>query len=213
MGLDIIPDRINGNKILSSFFNILKRVLVVNQVPRDSSGEPETDLHELGTSTYMFDKSYIESMNVGDLGSESEISEGGDDLIFNFSGVEKGAIHSTGLNYGISSSCGAYVCSGGDKYVTNLNVTLTTRGRPILIGLIDDGTTSGSWIDTTTSNGLIIFEVDGTDIAESDVTGDTPISTIKHIHPVAAGEHTIKVVSATFSGFAINYAKLIVYEL
>lgn len=61
MGLDNIPNRSTGQVIADEFWNVLKRVLGVDFVPRNVSGIPTANAGDLGTPTYPWKRANIKS--------------------------------------------------------------------------------------------------------------------------------------------------------
>lgn len=59
MGLDIIPDRADGQKIDQTWFNVLKSVLSLDLVPRDATGTPTDQAGSLGSSTFRWLYAYL----------------------------------------------------------------------------------------------------------------------------------------------------------
>jgi hypothetical protein len=137
----------------------------------------------------------------------------------------------------ISASCGNYTVQSSLTAVTNLSVTLTTTGRPVMLQLISDSSGNIS----TVTNGLqapagaileIVFNNSSTGAISyqsfnnqlSNTSGPIsalglPVSSFTHIDTSisgSAGTYTYSV-SASWSGAAasslIKYAKLIAYEL
>lgn len=135
----------------------------------------------------------------------------------------------------ISTSCGTFSTNAlADVDVTNLTVTITTSGRPIMLQLIPDGdTTTGSFLHTTASSnvigseGVILILRDGSIISRADMSTGAAVATgryemtlppgaISLIDPQAAGTYTYKiqasVASSAITIFFYNM-KLTAYEL
>lgn len=140
------------------------------------------------------------------------------------------------LNSVISSSCGAFTSTGTSHTpVTNLTATITSVGRPIFIGLMPDGTTNVSFFGVSnTTNPMAIagmYEIyrASTLIATGSLSSGSsffgtgtvvqtsiPLSSISTIDSPSASTYTYTVVvyaDSVGSTVAVNYAKLIVYEL
>jgi hypothetical protein len=132
----------------------------------------------------------------------------------------------------ISSSSGGFSTSSTSAVnVTNLTVTITTSGRPVVLLLQSDGTANQSFIGfgSTTSTGVqtgtMGFLRGGSLIAESNfssnVTGtfqatQWPASSFQYLDVVAAGTYTYTVqafVNSTNFGLAVFFTKLVAYEL
>ena len=165
MGLDTIPTRADGTTIAQDWFNVFKRVLAGDFVPRNGSGVVTANAGSLGSSTYPWlsiflgaaasaisfvDSSGTLQIKVGASGGILSVNPAY--LAYSIGGVEKFRVTSTGItraslasfNYVISTSCGAFATSSGTFVdVTNLSVSLTTTGGAVQLELIDDGTGSG----------------------------------------------------------------------
>ena len=140
------------------------------------------------------------------------------------------------LNYGISTSCAVFSTPSPSLVdVTNLSVTITTTGRPVVLMLVQDGTAGASQIygfRTPTASPavceiLLGFTRGGSLIAQSFMQSDLvnlnssvsygiPASSFQHFDPVAAGTYTYKAQIAaltTSTSAVMQYAKLVAYEL
>lgn len=141
------------------------------------------------------------------------------------------------LGHQLSSTCGGAYTNATTSYTdaTNLTVTITTTGRPVWIGLIHDGNTTGTDHgtitclasgSTTTISGYIKITRDVTLISEqffqktevSAATGQYfyfPSSSICHVDPITAGTYTYKISmkAGTNTTVGVRYSKLIAYEL
>lgn len=132
----------------------------------------------------------------------------------------------------LSSSSGNYtLTSTSETDVTNLSVSITTTGRPVMMMLIPDGSFTGdSYIGASngagiagTYYGLFYFERDGSNIALVDFGGTIPASALVRCPPSAlaymdtpaAGTYTYKVAVKGTTGTTVyvQYCKLLVYEL
>ncbi len=138
-----------------------------------------------------------------------------------------------GLNYQESSSSGAFATGSGSYVdVTNLSVTLTTSGNPVVLMLVNDG--SGNFgqayaYSTTgdTAQAEFAFLEGSTVIAEQvvypSISGSTspyvavPSSSLNHFYTPAAGTYTYKLQAKANSGTGFPagmlYTKLVAYEL
>lgn len=133
------------------------------------------------------------------------------------------------LNYGISSSSGAFSSSSSEADITNLSVTITTSGRPVRLALIGIGnTTSYIYVQgtaTQTAGVKFIWYRDstvlGTDIVSNNGAGLTgaylgqPVSSLQYFDAPAAGTYTYKLAGGLTAGdtWQVNYAALIAYEV
>jgi hypothetical protein len=132
----------------------------------------------------------------------------------------------------ISASSGAFLTAATSfTDVTNLSVTITTSGRPVFVGLMDDGTAVGSNIlilnSTTTADMVLKILRGASSISLSEISQlsgsgasgsllQIPSSSIFFIDVVGAGTYTYKIqvknqhASQTLE---VNFTSLIVYEL
>ncbi len=136
-----------------------------------------------------------------------------------------------GNAFGISPSCGAFTTTGSNVVVTNLNVTITTGGRPVMLLLTDDGTGAVASVGNSNSGSVtpltdIAFyrgvtrlgggRMLGQFVGSSSPNMQVPASSFSHFDIVAAGTYTYTVqVSNGFVGGTANVtsARLVAYEL
>lgn len=125
------------------------------------------------------------------------------------------------LGQQLSSSSGAFtMTSNAFAQVTNLSVTITTTGRPVFIGLQDDGSATGSYITTGDSTSRVAFfqgagQLNEFLIGPSNVYY-SPGAFWYIVNPGSAGSYTFtcKVHNAdNASTVTVNDVKLLVYEL
>lgn len=136
------------------------------------------------------------------------------------------------LNYQLSASSGLFVSAltATDQDVTNLSVTITTSGRPVILHVVPDGTTNLCSMGGEDVAGLVNFVIK---IIET--SGSTTIARILHkhqtetgfnpgqvgaggiigFHAPAAGTYTYKVQveGSASNNFRVYYCKLVAYEL
>ena len=134
------------------------------------------------------------------------------------------------LGQQISSSTTFSTSSSTMVDVTNLTVTITTTGRPVFIGLINDQSNTGtSFISSTSASNIknvtIAIVKDGSELIrqpyEIQASAATissisyPVSSFSHIDVPTAGSHTYKIqmLSSNSDTVQIVRAKLIAYEL
>lgn len=136
---------------------------------------------------------------------------------------------STGTSVGIggvaiSSSSGAYSSSSGSfTAVTNLSVTITTSGRPVMVLLMSDGTgsTTGANFGQTGSGAVAaLFQVlrGGTQVSIIEPEGQTPAlyppGALSVIDMPSAGTYTYSITSRAIGSTAVvNNCVLAAYEL
>jgi hypothetical protein len=122
-------------------------------------------------------------------------------------------------SYAVSANCGSYTgtTTAGNADVTNLSVTLTTHGRPVMVTIQSGSTSSISETTVGTSAQLVISILwDGAIIASYGYeTGTRDICTT-FTDPAAAGSHTYKVQSwngGTGGSITISQYKIAAVEL
>jgi hypothetical protein len=138
----------------------------------------------------------------------------------------------------LSSSCGTFSTSSTSVVnVTNLSVTLVTSGRPVFVGLINDGNgTNPDFVQIASTSGIlngessVLFLNGSTVISKSNLqdVGASNAGTLSNGIPASAfsmidltvngspGTYTYKVqaiVAAANQSISIQYATLIAYEL
>lgn len=133
----------------------------------------------------------------------------------------------------VSSSSGTFTTTSSTLTdVTNLSVTITTNGRPVIMGLIPDGnavdpaeikstdaSTGASQLDVAFLEGTTViglWRITGEN-ADTGPVAKAPVSAFQMIYPVAAGTYTFKVqVRVAPIGTetaAVSYTKFFAYEL
>lgn len=127
----------------------------------------------------------------------------------------------------ISASCGAFTISSTSfADVTNLSVTITTTGRPVVLQLISDGngTNDAAIEDNGTSTQLSRIKLlRGSTVIGTYQVKDATLQVqaqmfaggIAHLDPVAAGTYTYKLQArgGSTSTLSISYCKLVAYEV
>lgn len=129
----------------------------------------------------------------------------------------------------ISSSSGAYsTTSTSTVAITNLSVSITTSGRPVILMAIPDGATNGSEFrassGSTAPTVIVSWFRGASDIADfllrSSVAGVTGVQAggfmpVQYFDPVAAGTYTytLRATCASGSSFAATNIKIVAYEL
>lgn len=125
----------------------------------------------------------------------------------------------------VSSSSGSFSTSSGSNVdVTNLSVTITTTGRPVVLTLIQaQAASTQAYLAVTLSNqGELLLLRGATVIADMQMEMDgsgtnliTPLGSFFHIDVIGAGTYTYKVQAAISGGgtLRVNQATLFAYEL
>ena len=135
-------------------------------------------------------------------------------------------------NYQLSASSGAYESSvfNTETAITNLSVTITTIGRPVMLTVVPDGSANDSYFGgrDAAGGGAITFTIGfkrgATRLTQSrfstsePATGTVflymPVSALSYIDIIGAGTYTYTVYFVRTSNmFDMFYAKLLAYEL
>jgi hypothetical protein len=116
-----------------------------------------------------------------------------------------------------SLSCGSFANTSSSYIdVTNLSVTITTTGRPVMVSLIADGGTSGFNYMASGAGVLTVKYLNSTTattLAEYSVFDITP-GTAPVIDYVVAGTYTYKIqTKANDNAGHVYYMKLVAFEL
>lgn len=155
MGNETIPERLSGQTIVKSFFNILRDVLASNHVPRNSSGVATDQAGDLGESSFRWGTSYLKEVIMGVVASGMKMSENGTsyrfdaatgkDFAFYINSVLKGFIDVDGMdgthlkdetvpydsrvNRGLGTSSGniSTASGSGTQVITNTTYTTVTN--------------------------------------------------------------------------------------
>lgn len=129
----------------------------------------------------------------------------------------------------VSSSCGTFTSTSGSQTdVTNLTVTITTTGRPVMLTLQPDGSGGGAVIYNTLAAaggflGNIYFVRGGSNIAASTISNNIASTAqiirmmpggFHYLDVVGAGTYTYKVQVDVVSGLVgVSNCVLLAYEL
>jgi hypothetical protein len=130
------------------------------------------------------------------------------------------------LGQQVSTSCGAYAVGTTTADVTNLSVSITTTGRPVMVMLIADPASAGKLECISSAGSVCVMGVylmrGSTQIAALTMASPQmasysqwPVSSIATVDVPAAGTYTYKVRAARLGGTsaAIENAQLVVFEL
>lgn len=132
------------------------------------------------------------------------------------------------LGYALSSSCSTFTTTSGTYTpVTNLSVTITTSGGPVLLQLISDESTNLSLLGIASSSGSSALQIgifNGSTLLSNQVLNIAntsnleiiPVSCINHLAIQGAGTYTfsVKIAVTGSSGTGVcEYAKLVAKEL
>lgn len=124
----------------------------------------------------------------------------------------------------ISSSCGGFSNSGAVLVdVTNLSVTLTTTGRPVMVFLIPDGAGNAGVQSSANAGAVVVLDRGGATIASWLAwTANAVIANSQlmgsggpvYLDAVAAGTYTWKIrINPQSAAMSVNNYKLVAYEL
>lgn len=131
--------------------------------------------------------------------------------------VARGQLAAVGQQ--ISASCGNFTSAVNALVdVTNLTVTITTTGRPVMVVLQTDGAAGGTTITQINGGGNLQLFRGATNLAIWFTTVSNPIqfgpNGFTFVDPVAAGTYTYKIsANPGGSAFTMAYFRLAVYEL
>lgn len=121
----------------------------------------------------------------------------------------------------ISSSCGTFTNTNGTRTnVTNLSVSLTTSGRPVVLMLIGSGGATDQSNITFTNDAEVSFLRDGTIIninpfSTTGTAGAIPGSSVQFLDVIGAGTYTYTVQARKVLGTSMSVVniRLAAYEL
>jgi hypothetical protein len=117
----------------------------------------------------------------------------------------------------VSASCGTFTnTSGTFADVTNLSVTITTTGRPVLLMLQSEGTapTTGAYM-TGPAGAILRFQRDAAVVGDYDMNSRSAAPAAILDTGATAGTHTykVRVSSALGQNASLSYYVLVAYEL
>lgn len=106
---DLDLGQVTGPKIRKTDVNDIRTALYQDFVPRDSSGITTTEAGGLGTSTYVWGDSFVNSLTLGSSGATPKISESSNSLVFD---TATASTNITGKINGVNAfDCSSTVCS------------------------------------------------------------------------------------------------------
>lgn len=119
-------------------------------------------------------------------------------------------------NVAVSAASGSFVhTTVTPTDVTNLSVTLTTKGSLVKVMMVPVGSSTSSGVAVNVS-GFVMFLEDGSQISDHTVSGSAgiPCSSFQTVSQPAAGTHTYKVQARTgSSSILVTQCRLVAYEL
>lgn len=234
MGDNTLNAAVDGTVIPASDHNSLRTAILTDNVPRNLSGVATDQAGSVGTSAFSWLSSYIRKMFIGDPANLNSIEEdGSDDVIIKRNNTQVASFDSTGITRASFGTLGQQISSGSGSFthaastytdVTNLSITITSNGNPILLNVLPLSSAAAfSWIGGTHTGGSLDarfrFYRDATRIAEIKLTADSsvtqaPMGTVAIETPVA-GTYTYKVQVAVITGVdvQVNNCVLAAYNL
>lgn len=122
------------------------------------------------------------------------------------------------LNIQTSSTCGNFSLSGGGpgpfwNDVTNLSITITTNGRPICLNIVPDGSANPCYTYVSNSGNFLKYLRGSTDISLFYINPPMLQLPFMFIDTPSAGTYTYKVQFHVSVDMAMQYFKLVAYEL
>lgn len=217
MGTNTLTTKSGGTTVNADDVNQFYTALNGDIVPRNTSGVPTDSAGSIGTSSYRFLDAYFDDIDLPD-----GVLDGAS-LTDNT--VTKDKLVSLGLQ--TSSSSSTYSTTSTSYVdVTNLSITITTTGRPVMIAVESDGTANVSYIGSSNSGGgassnTVKLVRDSTDVGivlyaspSSSGTGVAGFgANFMYLDTPSAGTYTYKI-QCKASGTAIfNYCVLKAYEV
>ncbi len=244
MGLGTLPDRADGQIINDTWYNVVKTALTVDFLSRDISGVVTDAAGNLGSLTYAWADAFLQRLRLRANGHlVNLIPPGGLAADYTLTlpvalpaqnvrlAVDNtGAMFMSGA-FQTSASSGAFVsASASYADVTNLSVTITSGGRPIMVMLIPDGSGNQSYVASAASgNGAtaqflcqilrgatvlsqLIPQISTSGASDSNCK--FPPGVISFLDPVAAGTYTYKLQAKDgVTHSLVNYCQLIAFEI
>lgn len=227
---------IPGGVVRTTHINQYYSALNEDFVARNSSGVPTDLAGDLGQSSIRWDQLYARQfvaasgIYIDANGSNLRFGVGGGTVELNPAGKFVGSV---GQQVS-SSSGGAYsTASGTYSDITNLSVTLTTYGRPVILMMIPDNVLAGAFCEVTVNTGNtglvggVIRYRRGADVIGETVVGHNPSVVNKTVSFPCGSFTMIDVVAAgTYNYFlqakqtvvgtasiSVANAKLVAFEL
>lgn len=117
----------------------------------------------------------------------------------------------------ISSSSGIFTTTSFASFVpvTNLSVTITTSGRPVMLMVQADGTGSASSFECVSHPGVLAFFRGTTNLGSAALPASQVPGFMSYLDVVAAGTYTYTLQAKVVSGgtLGVSFAVLVAYEL
>ncbi len=196
----------------------------VTGVLQEANGGTHQSTYTTGDLLYASASNTLSKRAIGSSGDVLSVSSGVPAWV---------ATSASNLNYQISSAVSSQnITSGSATDVTNLSVTITTSGKPVILMLVQSGSGIGVIQLTQAATGVsgsVMFVRGSTTISkqETEISAsgssttsaqtEVPPSSFQHFDPVAAGTYTYKVQALVNGGSSpaifFDQIKLVAYEL
>lgn len=211
---------VNGVSQLRSSYTVVGTTLTFSQAPP--------------TGTSNIDVSYGTAATIGTPGAGTVTANELASLSVSTAKIQALAVTKdklAALGQQLSASSGTFTLASSSTLtdVTNLTVTITTTGRPVVLLLISDSTVNTSFIQavngTVNPRASIQFIRASTTISDQGLTNGfigatslitVPPSSFQHIDIISAGTYTYKIAVkglSTTDTTNVYYTKLLAYEL
>jgi hypothetical protein len=244
VGDNTLETQTSGTTIQIDDVNQYKTALNGDVVPRNTSGVATDVAGSVGTSALRWLKGWFGSVGIGASASGISIEEDTGDPIIKRDSVEQFRLGPDGiqrehfgtLNYAVSASSTAVFVNNSTTWVdvTNLSVSITTTGKPVVVVVIPDGTSNTAGIGHNTNataqytgehrlvngaSGIAYFEFRGAELGSSNIYIRPPGSIMYLDTSVigAASTYTYKMQAQQSLGVngwvRYEYCKLLAYEL
>lgn len=96
--------------------------------------------------------------------------------------------------------------------ITNFSLTITTTGRPVMIGMYAAASAAGFVSGVSTTVGTLSFQRGGTNISVNEFSSnDVPCSSFHYIDAVAAGTYTYTALASVVLGSSVSVTNCFMY--
>lgn len=194
MSTNTIPERQDGATIFAAWANDIRTAIYGDFVPRNTSAVATDQAGSLGSTTFKWLSAYLHNLYIYNATERTKISRasGGSnhDLVLPnaLAGQDKAPLvsNATGTlsydltgNFVVSSASGDFSTTSATFVdVTNLSVTITSNGRPVLVQIICDSASAAARIASLTNGGRLKFVKNG-----STTLADMLVGVDAFIHP------------------------------
>jgi hypothetical protein len=236
MGSGSLTTETDGDTASASDVNQYKSALLEDIVPRNSSGVATDQSGSLGTSALRWLNAYIAKWIIGTVASGLSIEEDSGKIAFFVGGSKVAEIDSNGLTFSSipngraisSGNSGSFGTSSGTYVdITNLSVSITTKGNPVFFTLVpaETGAAGGQWSRLLyVTDAYIKLVRDSTDIDEirfgtaglsghPDPQAETPPGSVVFYDTPSAGTYTYKLQGLSNDQLTLSRCRLLAIEL